>query len=433
MLDQARAVAVLARHRYDGLITLYERHGPVFRLGGGRWSYVYLLGPEANRFVFANSDLLSTREAFELLIPIDGETSLIVSEGEEHRRRRQLVRPALQHRQVDGYLQIMADNADMVIDTWRPGDRIDIYQEFRGAIRRSTIQSLFGPRLAAESQFFGDHLELMLAMIDRMPQALRMHQRFGTRSWRRAIAAKRKVDERIFSEIAELRRGPAGKDNRVLADLVHGRGEDGTQLSDTEIRDQAITLIAAGYETTSAAMAWTLWSLLTVKGVWDKAYEEVQSAGPAVTSETLKKLPYLHGVVHEGLRLYPPAAISARKALRDFTFGGHTIAAGAMIIYSPYVTHRLPEVWADPLSFRPERWNGDHKPSSPEFVPFGGGAHRCIGATLATTELTVMLTRLLNRVELRPETRQIRPTGLTAMRPRDGLPVRVTSLHDSRP
>jgi len=424
MLQQAAIATELARHRYDALITLHQRHGPVFSLGAGRYRYVYLIGPEANRFIFANGRLFSTRDSFEAIAAVDGPTSLLVSEGEEHTRRRRLVRPALHHRQVAGYVRTIAEEADAAVDALPADGRADAYQVFRAAIRRSTVRSLFGPRLAADADFFGARLQPMLDLIDRMPQLVQAHRRLATPAWRRAMAAKADADARIFAEIARLRAGPADDGDHILAALVHGRGEDGAELTDEEVRDQAITLIAAGYETTSAAMAWAVHRLLRTAGAWERLRAEVEAAGPP-TASSLAETPYLNGVVQETLRLHPPAAISARRVAEGFAFAGRRVPAGAMVVYSPYATHRLPGVWEDPLAFRPERWSDGRRPAPDEFLPFGGGAHRCVGSALATTELAVMLSRLVARTDLRPAGPPPVPAGLTTMRPRDGLPVRV--------
>ncbi|MBN6034722.1 cytochrome P450 [Amycolatopsis sp. 195334CR] len=387
------------------LLKLHARFGPAVKAGP---SYAYLLGPEANRFLFANSELFSWREAFDLLVPVDGPTSLIVSDGEDHRRRRRLVQPALHHRQISTYLDIMTATADATIDAWRPGQRIDLYQEFRAAIRRSTIQSLFGARLGGEADFFGTELQPLLDLIDRLPQAVDVHRRLRTPTWRRAMAARARVDERIYAEIARTRAGASEVDDHALATLVHGGDE---QLSDLEIRDQMVTLIAAGYETTSAAMAWALYSVLSDREVYERAKGQQDRE-------------YLNGIVQETLRLYPPAVISARKVVEGFEFHGKRFRPGTLLLYSPYVTHRLPELWEDPLAFRPERWQG-HKAAPHEFLPFGGGPHRCIGATMATTELAVMLGRVVARADLRLLPQRIRATSPAAMRPRNGLRAEV--------
>lgn len=407
---------VVSFRQADVLSALYRRRGSVARLG----PYVYLLGPEANRFVFANAHLFRVEEAFQVLVPVDGPTSLIVSDGEDHRRRRRLVQPALHHRQIAGYLDVMAANADATLDTWRRGQVVDVYQEFRTAIRRSTIHSLFGARFAADAEFFGDQLQALLDLIDRNPPVITLLRKLNAPVWRRAMAARAKVDERVYAEIAKARAGATDEDDHALATLARG-----DELSDLEIRDQVVTLIAAGYETTSAAMAWAVFSLLRHEKVRRAAKSEVDEVLGAErpTVDSLKRLPYLNGVVQETLRLYPPAVVSARTAAEDFEFAGRRIKKGTFLIYSPYVTHRLPDVWPDPLRFAPERWT--EKPAPHDFLPFGGGPHRCIGANLATTELTVMLARLLARTELEYVPQRVKPTSVAAMRPKYGLRAKV--------
>lgn len=419
----------------DLLIAAHRRRGPVLRVSP---TMVYLLGPEANRFIFAHSDLFRWREAFAGLVPVDGETSLIVSDGDAHARRRRLVQPAMHHRQVQQYVATMAEQADRALDAWQPGGRVDAYASFRAAIRSSTLNSLFGPELAADADFFGRELQELLDLVDRLPQFVALHERLRTPRWRRAMRARERVDERIFAEIDRVRAGEVTGDDHVLATLVHGRDSDaaGSGLSDQEVRDQAVTLIAAGYETTSAAMAWLVHALLTHPEVWHRARAEERAvlSGRAPEPSDLKQLGYLSRVVQETLRLSPPAVISARMTAEEFTFAGRTIAPGTMVLHSAYVTQRLPEVWADPLAFRPERWDpdraGHRKPSPAEFLPFGGGTHRCIGATMATTELTVMAARLLSRVaeaglDLTLPRQRIVATGFAAMRPKHGLLVDV--------
>ncbi|MGH3875925.1 MAG: cytochrome P450 [Actinophytocola sp.] len=396
---------------------LHRRRGPLLRFGAGRRRFAYLLGAEANRFVFANDDLFTMREAFEGLVPVDGETSLIVSDGTDHRRRRRLVQPSMHHRQVDQYLAIMTESADEVIDRWRPGDVVDAYQAFRAAIRRSTLRSLFGARLADDADFLGEHLQALLDLVDRSPDVVRLHRRWRTPLWRRAMRARALVDERIHAEIARVREEGADAGDRVLAMLVNGRDEDGGGLSDQEVRDQAVTLIAAGYETTSAAMAWAVHLLVTHPEARQRAAADER---------------YRRAFVTETLRLYPPAVVSARHVAKAFEFAGRRVSAGTTLLYSPYVTHRSAAVYEDPLTFRPERWlPGEpayRKVGPHEFVPFGGGPHRCVGATMATTELTVMLGRLLERTELSPVAQRIRATGFAAMRPKHGLRVGVARV-----
>lgn len=417
----------------DALLALHRRRGPVVDAGLGRHGYVYLFGAEANKFVFANSDAFNWWEAFQVLVPVDGPTALIVSDGADHRRRRSLVQPAFHQRYIANYLQVMAANADAVIDTWRPGQDIDIFAQLRSAIRRSAIESLFGQQMAGHADFLGEQLQPLMDLTHRLPPVLRAEQRLRSPAWRRAMAAKARVDERIYAEITRARTHPSADDN-MLATLVDGRTEDGEALRDDEIRDQIVSLIAAGYETTSAAMGWAVYSLLSVPGVWEAAAAEVGDVlgdrKPDVAD--LKNLTYLNGVVHETLRLYPPAVISARKVTRELSFAGRRIRAGRMLVFSPYVTHRLPGLFADPLRFEPRRWDPAsplyRRPAPYEFLPFGGGTHRCIGSSFATAELTVMLARVLTKTRLSLPDQRIRAGGYAALQPRRGLIVQVDAV-----
>ncbi len=381
----------------DLLSGLHRRFGPVVRMG----PYTYLLGPEANRFVFANSELFEVERAFQVLVPVDGPTSLIVSDGEDHERRRKHMQPALVHRQIANYVPVMEANAEATLDAWRPGQVVDAYQEFRRAIRRSTIHALFGEKLSQDAEFFGAHLQVLINLIDRNPAVVTALRKTKAPAWRNAMRARRAVDARVYKAIEETRQGNMAGD--VLTSLVQSDG-----LSDLEIRDQVVTLIAAGYETTSAAMAWAIFNLLRHNGVWERAGEDDD---------------YLANVVNETLRLYPPAVVSARVAAQPFELAGKKIKEGTFLLYSPYVTHRLAEVWPEPLRFDPDRW--ERKPAPHEFLPFGGGPHRCIGAGLATTELTVMLKALLRRPKPELLKQRITPTSVAAMRPKHGLRIRA--------
>ncbi|WP_156688877.1 cytochrome P450 [Mycobacterium sp. Marseille-P9652] len=414
----------------EALLALHRRRGPVIDSGLGRHGYTYLLGPEANKFVFANADAFSWRETFQNLAIADGPTALIVSDGDDHRRRRSVVAPGLRHRQIQDYVATMVSTIDGVIDGWRPGDRLDVYQECRSAVRCSTAESLFGPRLAAHSDFLGEQLQPLLDLTHRLPQVVALERRVRSPGWRRATAARRRIDEVVDAAIDEARRAPR-QDDHMLTMLIEGRGDEGYALSDNEIRDEVVSLITAGYETTSGALAWAVHSLLSYPGAWDTAADEVRRVlgGRPPAAGDLPALTYMNGVVHETLRLYPPGVISARRVMRDLSFDGRRIRAGRLLIFSPYVTHRLPELWPEPTAFRPRRWDpeapGYRKPAPHEFIPFSGGLHRCIGSVMATTEMTVMLARLLARTTLRLPPQRIRAANVAALRPKPGLTVEV--------
>ena len=266
----------------EALLALYRRRGPVINAGIAGLGYTYLLGPQANKFIFANADAFSWQEAFQILVPVDGPTALVVSDGAEHRRRRSVVAPALHHRQVGDYVPIIAANADAVIDRWQPGQRIDIYDSLRTAVRRSIAECLFGTRIADHADFLGEQLQPLLALTHRPPQLMRIQQRIGTPGWRRAMAARARIDSFVYRQVADARIHPR-PDDRLLTTLITSRPDDGQPLNHNEIRDQIVSMITAGYETTSGALAWAIYALLNVPDAWDKAAAEagqVLGTGP---------------------------------------------------------------------------------------------------------------------------------------------------------
>lgn len=419
----------------QALLALYRRRGAVVNAGIGRCGYTYLFGPAANKFVFANADAFSWAKTFENLAIVDGPTALIVSDGDDHRRRRSVVAPGLRHRQIQDYVPTMVANIDLMIDGWQRGQRLDIYRHCRDAVRRSTAESLFGPRLAQHSDFLGEQLQPLLDLTHQLPQMVSLQQRLRAAGWRRALAARQRLNDFIDGQVARARERPR-PDDQLLTMLIVGRGEEGYALSDNEIRDAIISLLTAGYETTSGALAWAIYTLLSLPGAWERAAEEVRRVlgdrSPGCWAAELTSLTYLNGVVQETLRLYSPAVISARRVVRDLEFAGHRIRAGRLLIFSAYVTHRLPELWPHPDEFRPQRWDPHaaeyRKPAPHEFIPFSAGLHRCIGSVLATTEMTVMLARLVTRTTLRLPAQRIRAANLAALSPTPGLFVEVDGL-----
>ncbi|GAA2725453.1 MULTISPECIES: cytochrome P450 [Streptomyces] len=414
---------------FTGMLRAQRVHGDVVEVGYGRQRSTFLFGPEANSFVFANPQLFSWRDSFEVMLPVLGESALLVSDGEGHRRRRHLVLPAFHRRRIEDYVRLMARNTAATVNRWETGRRIDLYRELRALIRRNTVESLYGSRLAAQNDAIGARLQIALDATD-LPLGLQL---FLTRCpnplTARAKRARRWVAGRIQAEIEHRRRHlePDGDGLGALLAAAHG---ERCPLDDGEIQDQVISLIVAGYETTSAAMAWVVHAALSTPGTWEQARESVtELLGDApVTVEALEKLHYLDGVVQEALRLHPPVVVLPRVTAQDVEFAGRRLPAGTRLAISPYVTHRMSRVWTEPSRFVPERWLSGHRlhreVTPAGFLPFGGGRHRCIGAPFATAELKTILVELLRRTDLTPAA-PVTPVSIMAMRPRRGVPVVV--------
>lgn len=416
------------RNPAEALRDLHRRYGPVVEFGFQPFRYVALFGADANRYVLADHpDNFRWREAMASLIAVDGETALVVSDGEDHRRRRRLVQPAFNMLRIQGYLEVMVDEIDRELDTWAPGRRIDAFAALRRVIRRIAVRSLFGDTLGARADELGKALAAAVDFVNR-PISLQVKIDLPGTGWHRAKAARDRADAIVNAEISRRRAAPGDTDSGDVLDMLLAATDEsgGPGLSDVEIRDQVVSLVAAGYDTTSAAAAWAVHELLTNPGEWDRAAVEVAAVigEDCLRADHLSRLQHLEGVMNETLRLWPPGFVSARKAVVAFDFAGQRVPAGSIVLYSPYVTHRLAEHWPEPDRFRPDRWR-DAQPTPYSFVPFGGGYRRCIGFAFATQELKVLLAQLLRRVELTREQNSVRASGTVALHPRHGVPVRV--------
>jgi cytochrome P450 len=249
----------------------------------------------------------------------------------------------------------------------------------------------------------------------------------------RARAAARAVDELILAEIARRRAAgvDAVADPDTLSALLAATDEvDGHEapLDDAEVCDQIRSLVAAGYDTTSSAVAWLVHALGAHPAVLDALRTQVRDTvgDRAPTIDDLRAMPLVDGVVRETLRLWPPGTISGRRAIDDFEVLGHRVPGGSMVLYSPYITHRMPEVWGDPERFRPERW-ADGEPEPFSFVPFGGGYRKCIGFALATLELQLLAVRLAQRVRWTLDRPDTRGAGLATYAPKGGVPITIAA------
>src|SRR3954449_12160182 len=258
----------LRRDPLGTLVTMHDRYGPVFATGAGPLTYVWLIGPDAHRELFVGVERFSWREVTKPVMVVDGETAVVVSDGEDHARRRRIVQPAFNIRRIEGHIPVMVEEVKRTLAGWTTGRELNGYEELRGCIRRIVMRALFGDRLSGRADEIGERLQPALDFVDRPLPQIKMG-----RPWRRARQARRSTDDLVFAEIASRRREGVEGGEDVLSWLLAASDPegDGAQLTDQEVRDQVVSLIAAGYETTSAAVGWTLWAALATPGVWERA------------------------------------------------------------------------------------------------------------------------------------------------------------------
>ena len=325
--------------------------------------------------------------------------ALLTTDGEVHRRQRRLVQPAFHRKRVESYAETMTSQTQQMLDQWRVGDEVDMSAALQELTLRIIVQSLFDLDLATQGK---DISQLFTTVIEsnRPGPVGDMLARLQIGEARRSREARARLDEFVYGLI-EARRHDGRDHGDVLSMLLAARDEDGAPMSDQEIRDQTMTLIAAGHETTSNALAWTFYLLSQHPDKYDKLRAEVAQVleGRAPTVADLPRLTYLDGVISEAMRLYPPAWTVNRNALEPFDLGGYHFPAGTRAIISQWVIHHLPEVWGDPEVFRPERWTPAFRQSLPKgaYFPFGAGPRICIGMPLAEMEARLLLATIVQR------------------------------------
>jgi cytochrome P450 len=246
--------------------------------------------------------------------------------------------------------------------------------------------------------------------------------------WRSMNRARARLDRVILAEIARRRREDAHRED-ILSLLLEARDEDGSALSDRELRDQVMTLLFAGHDTTTSTVAFLFYELAKSPDRAERLVaERGEIDGRPSAAQLFGEMPLLDMAVQETLRLYPPAWIGPRRAAVDFEFAGHRVPAGLPVNYSSWASHRLPDVFEDPHEFRPERFAPERRAELPKgaYIPFGGGPRICIGMRFGELEIRAIAAAILDRYRLGLEPgRRMRVRQMPTLSPRGGLPMRV--------
>ncbi|WP_280317956.1 cytochrome P450 [Nocardia wallacei] len=399
---------------YATMRRLYLENGAISRLGTGPMSFRLALGTEACEFILANNHLFSWEQAFAALAPLTGSAALLVNDGDRHRRLRRLVTPAFTVRRVAEHRETVVRHVEAALAGWAPGDVVDIYVPLRRALRLATLESLFGAAAMERSEGLDDWLHDIHRAIDTDVVGGALERGSGSPVWRRALLARSSVHRWVVAEIERRDRAEPGSD--VLGVLL--RGVDGTRLTADEITDQLVSLLEAGAETTAAQLSWMIYCTMREREVW----ADIRS----VVADPVR----LDHIVSETMRLYPATAVISRKVATGFTLAGQRFHPGDLLLFSPFHTHRLPAVWPDPERFDPRRWDpgAEHyrRPAPYEFLPFGVGTHRCVGANFAVMAVKAAFAAIVGRVDGELLTTEARPAGLIGMRPSAGITVRIT-------
>ncbi|HET8526198.1 MAG TPA: cytochrome P450 [Actinomycetota bacterium] len=353
--------------------------------------------------------------------------SLLTSEDETHLRRRRLIQPMFHHERIATYATSMVGFAERAAERWSDGEQIDIQAEMSALTLAVVGDTLFGTDVdERRSATVRRALTDTLGMFDRVYSPLfRLLVRLPSPTMRRYRRVESDLNRVIAEMIAERR--AAGASGGDLLSLLLRTREDGTGMTDDQVRDEALTLFLAGHETTAIALTWTWWLLSRNPEAEARLHAELDEVLPDRVPSVgdLPMLPYTQGVISESIRLRPPAWAIGRTAVAGHQANGYAIDRGSIVVVSPWLLHHDPRWWPDPDSFRPERWLADD-PGRPRyaFIPFGGGPRVCIGEPFARLEAAMLLAAIARRWRFASTTdREPDLQAVITLRPRGGLPM----------
>ena len=359
---------------------------------------------------------------------------LLTSEGALWQRQRKMTQPSFQGQQVASFVGTMAENALAMLHRWEDhaslSQAFDVVPYFMRLTLNIAAQVLFTTNLEDDAESIRRTLDIGRDYsVERAWSIIPTPVSVPTRrnlEYRAALAHIHGIIDRI---IAERRQSPA-RIADLLTMLMEARDESGAAMSDKQLRDEVITLLTAGHETTTLALGWTCFLIGTRPEVMERMVAEAAFLnGRAPAYDDLMKLRYSRMVVEESMRLYPPVWSLARTAVNQDEIGGFDVSAGSEILIFPYITHRHPKWWKDANEFRPERFAPENSSERPRYayLPFGAGPRTCIGLNFAMTEILIVLTLILQRfrLQLAVDPATIRPEPSVTLQPRPGVPVRL--------
>ncbi|HND10807.1 MAG TPA: cytochrome P450 [Pseudomonadota bacterium] len=401
--------------RYPVQVMNYCRKefGPTFMVRLPRFQMVMLTEPDAIRTMFASKgDDLHAGKVNTILRAIVGSSSVLLLDGAEHMRHRKLLLPSFHGERMRFYGETMADIARQSIATWPDHDVFALHEKTQDITLQIILRTVFGVDEGTQMHKLAAQLTrllrlgenpLFLPVMVALAQDPTLEKRMP---WKWILRDRDETDALLFKQIAARRAEPESERSDVLAMLLKARDEKGQGLSDQELRDELITALVAGHETTATGLAWAFERILLHKPVYDRLKQEVRDAGGVhATPEKLAALPYLDATIKEVLRLRPVIPFVGRVLQQPMQLGGYDLPQGTAVAACIYLAQRNPDVYPDPDAFLPERFlNGQPDPAS--WLPFGGGIRRCIGAAFALYEMKIVMGTILAHTELALENDQ---------------------------
>ncbi len=416
---------------------LARDYGHAVRLGLGPVCVYLFTHPDAVKHVLQDNNQNYVKgEIIGRVKVLIGE-GLFTSEGSFWRRQRRLAQPAFHRERIAGFVDTMVRRTAERLDGWEPavrrGDSIDVAAEMNALTLTIVGETLFGRDLSGDAAEAGRALRVALEVTAHRAMTWVVPPIWVPTARNRAFwRAERTLDGLVY-EIIDARRRTQEPGHDLLGMLMSARDEEtGEGMSRRQLRDEVMTFLLAGHETTAVALAWTWYLLALHPDVAARARDEVLSVlgDRAPVLDDLARMPLARMVVEEAMRLYPPVWGIGRQSIAADEIGGYDIPAGAIVNLSPWVTHRHPEFWPNPERFDPERFRPGVERTRPRFAyfPFSGGPRLCIGETFALVEAQLIVAMMLQRHHLAlADSTPVVPEPTLTLRPRGGLRMRVTS------
>jgi cytochrome P450 len=403
-------------------------YGDIVSLQLGSWPALFINHPDyfENVLVENNKNFIKHTFFFRHVTDLFG-AGLLTNEGQPWLRQRRLIQPAFHRDRIAGYGLTMADYTRRMLDNWDADAKTarDVHRDMMKLTMEIATKTLFGGDITdAEAADIGaafDNAIVEIAGRFRRPVKIPEWLPFPSNlRWRHAV---KRLDRLVYDMLEQKRRRGPGDD--LLTMLTEARDEDGSAMDEKQIRDEAVTIFLAGHETTAIALSWTFYLLAQHPEIEERLAREVQGASPAA----LVRLPFLMNVITESMRLYPPAYALGREAVADCELGEYKVPKGTTLFIVPWVSHRDKRWFADPLEFRPDRWNNDFAKTLPRYayLPFGGGPRLCIGNSFALMEAAIILGSVMQRYRLTRDANAapVEPFASITLRPNGGMPMRV--------
>ena len=407
-----------------------RQYGDIVALRLGTWPAVLLNRSDYAEYVLVKNhrNFVKFPFFFRHVGAVFGQ-GLLTSEGELWQRQRRLMAPAFHPQRLTGYGDTMVRHTERMLASWRPGDVRDVHADMMALTLGIAAKTLFDADTDEDVAEIGQAFDAITDEIAvRIPRLFRIPDAVPTPGNIRYLRGVRRID-RLVARIIRERREHGADRGDLLSMLIAARDDEGRSMTDQQLRDEVITLLLAGHETTALALSWTWYLLSRHPDVDAKLAAELHDVlgGRAPTVDDLPNLRFTEQVVTEAIRLYPPAWGFGREAIADCEIDGYAVPAGTTIIISPWVLHVDPRHFERPTEFRPERWSGDLARRLPRFayIPFGGGPRICIGNRFAMTESVLILAATAQRFRLEWQGDQpVAPLPSITLRPKGGVRVK---------